>query len=100
MRVVGIRGDTYGRVRIRRAVGIGCIALWGIEVSEHIYFRPEVSSGGLPGYENACVVHAEGLMHTSRANIGDHRCQAGRELILYIEVPLRHVIAFGVGIGI
>src|SRR5215469_13716650 len=35
-------------------------------------------------------------MHATRAYIGDHRRQARGKLLLHVEIPLHHVIAFGV----
>src|SRR6266852_1702163 len=46
------------------------------------------------------IVHAEGLVHTTRADISSHGREAGGELKLDVEIPLRHVIAFRAGIRI
>ena len=39
-------------------------------------------------------------MHASRADIGDHRGQTRGKLLLHVEIPLHHVVAFGTGVNI
>jgi len=39
-------------------------------------------------------------MDATRADVRDHRCHARSELILDIQVPLAHVVAMGVGVGV
>src|SRR2546428_8590783 len=34
-------------------------------------------------------------MHATRTHIGEHCRQAGGKLLLHVEIPLHHVIAFG-----
>src|SRR5690242_5619723 len=39
-------------------------------------------------------------MHTTRTNVSNHGSYAGGELVLDVQVPLRHVVALGAGVRV
>src|SRR3984893_7110834 len=51
--------------------------------------RPDIACRGLSGNDEGGLINAEGLMDAARSHVSSHRSQAGRKLVLHIEVPLR-----------
>src|SRR6266851_9406223 len=95
--VDGIGRDTLGGVA---SIGISLIALRSKYISKDIHLGPEIALGGLGGDDQVGFVHAEGLMHAARTDVGNHGGQALGELVLDIEVPLGDVITLRVRIDI
>src|SRR5260370_25036014 len=62
--------------------------------------RPHISRRSLSRDDHVGVIYPEWLMHAPRAYIGDHGGQTLGKLLLHVEIPLHHVVAFGTGVDI
>ncbi len=62
--------------------------------------RPDITSRRLGGNDQVGLVNAERLMYAARSHVSSHGRQAGSKLVLHIEVPLRHIVALRIRIGV
>src|SRR2546427_11877400 len=46
------------------------------------------------------IIHPEWLVDTAGSYVGDHCCESRGKLLLYVEVPLRDIVALGIRLNI
>src|SRR6267142_59647 len=98
MSVDGVRRQACVRVL---QVGIGLVAqAWDKNVPENIYLRPEIAGGCLSRNDEIGIVDPERLMHAARTHVGNHCGKARGKLMLHVKIPLHHISALRVWVGI
>ena len=64
------------------------------QVPVDIDLRKKISQGGLSGENQIRFIDPERLVHAARSDIGKQGGQIRRQLLLYVEIPLHHVVSF------
>src|SRR5258708_29808129 len=96
LRVPFVKHSSYrAEVRIDRIQRTAKVRVVGV-----CHKRPHISRRSLSRDNEVGVIHPEWLMDAPRAYIGDHGGQTRGKLLLHVEIPLHHVVAFGTGVNI
>src|SRR5579864_7696999 len=93
--VTGIFVESRSRVAVSclSAIRMGYIASWAPDVSEDIYFGPEIARGSQRWQYHIGIIDTEGLMNPVRAYVTNCGREIARDLPLDVEIPLHHIVA-------